>query len=98
MRIATRLTLLLLAAVALVMAGVGYIRAHQERQRLTAEVQQEVLVLANAIKLTVEHALRDRQPQDIRELLTEMVRNPNPVDRIRIFDRRLEDISRAISD
>ncbi|OGB94808.1 MAG: hypothetical protein A3H39_15390 [candidate division NC10 bacterium RIFCSPLOWO2_02_FULL_66_22] len=98
MRIATRLTLLLLAAVALVIAGFGYIRAHQERQRLTAEVQQEVLVLANAIKLTVEHALRDRQPQDIRELLTEMVRNPNPVDRIRIFDRRLEDISSAISD
>ncbi|MBI4839652.1 MAG: HAMP domain-containing protein [candidate division NC10 bacterium] len=98
MRIATKLTLLLLAAVAVVMAGFGYIRARQERQRLTAEAQQEVLVLANAIKLTVEHALRDRQPQDIRELLTEMVRNPNPVDRIRIFDRRLEDISSAMSD
>ncbi|MBI2456791.1 MAG: HAMP domain-containing protein [candidate division NC10 bacterium] len=98
MRIATRLTLLLLAAVAVVMAGFGYIRTHQERQRLIAEAQQEVLVLANAIKLTVEHALRDRQPQDIRELLTEMVRNPNPVDRIRIFDRRLEDISSAMSD
>ena len=95
MRIATKLTLVLLAAVALVMAGFGYIRAQQERQRLIDEIQQEVLVLANAIKLAVEHALRDRQPQDIRELLTEMVRDPNPVDRIRIFDRRLEDISSA---
>lgn len=98
MRIATKLTILLLAAVAVVMAGFGYIRAQQERQRLIAELQQEVLVLANAIKLTVEHALRDRQPQDIRELLAEMVRDPNPVGRIRIFDRRLEDISSAIAD
>jgi len=98
MRIATKLTLLLLLAVAVVMAGFGYIRARQERQRLITEVQQEVLVLANAIKLTVEHALRDRRPQDIQELLAEMVRDPNPVDRIRIFDRNLEDISSAMSD
>lgn len=98
MRIATKLTLLLLAAVALVMAAFGFIRAQQERQRLITELQQEVRLLANAIKLTVEHALRDRQPQDIRELLAEMVRGPDPVDRIRIFDRRLEDISSAIAD
>jgi len=98
MRIATKLTLLLLLAVAVVMSGFGYIRARQERQRLIAELQQEVLVLANAIKLAVEHALRDRRPQDIQELLAAMVRDPNPVDRIRIFDRNLEDISSAMSD
>jgi hypothetical protein len=97
MRIATKLTLLLLLAVAVVMAGFGYIRAQQERQRLIDELQQEVLVLANAIKLSVEHALRDRQPQDIRELLAEIVRDPNPVDRIRILDRHLEDIISAAS-
>jgi len=98
MRIATKLTLLLLLVVAVVMSGFGYIRARQERQRLIAELQQEVLVLANAIKLAVEHALRDRRPQDIQELLAAMVRDPNPVDRIRIFDRNLEDISSAMSD
>lgn len=98
MRIATKLTLLLVAAMAVVMAGFGYIRAQQERQRLIDELQQEVLVLANAITLTVEHALRDRHPQDIRELLVAMVREPNPVDRIRIFDRQLEDIYSAVSD
>jgi signal transduction histidine kinase len=98
MRIATKLTLFLLLAVAVVMSGFGYIRARQERQRLIAELQQEVLVLANAIKLAVEHALRDRRPQDIQELLAAMVREPNPVDRIRIFDRNLEDISTAMSD
>ena len=98
MRIATKLTLFLLVSVALVMAGFGYIRAQQERQRLTDEVQQEVLVLANALKLTVEHALRDRQPQDIQALLAAMVGDPNPVDRIRVFDRRLEDISGAATE
>ncbi len=98
MRIATKLTLMLLIAVAVVLASFGYLRARQERQRLIHELQEEVLVLANAMKLTVEHALRDRQLQDVRELLAEMVRGPNPVDRIRIFDRRLEDISSAVSD
>lgn len=98
MRIATRLTLLLIVAIAAVMAAFGYLRARQERQHLIAELQQETLLLANAIKLTVEHALRDRNPQDIRELLVAMVREPNPVDRIRIFDRQLEDIYSVGSD
>ncbi|HSC69715.1 MAG TPA: hypothetical protein VLH58_00080, partial [Candidatus Methylomirabilis sp.] len=98
MRIATKLTLLLLVAVAVVMAAYGYMRAREEQQRLTDEIQQEVLVLANALKLTVEHALRDRQPQDIHELLAAMVRDPNPVERIRVFDRRLENIGGAASE
>ncbi len=98
MRIATKLTLLLLVAVAVVMAGYGYMRAQEEQQRLTDEIQQEVLVLANAIKLTVEYALRDRQPQDIHALLAAMVRDPNPVDQIRVFDRRLEDIGGAATE
>lgn len=98
MRIATKLTLLLLVAVAVVMAGYGYMRAQEEQQRLTDEIQQEVRLLANAIKLAVEHALRDRQPQDIQDLLAAMVRDPNPVDRIRVFDRRLEDIGGAATE
>jgi signal transduction histidine kinase len=97
MRIATKLTLLLLLAVAGVMAGFGYMRARQERERLVAELQQEVLVLSDSIRLTVEHALRDRRPQDIQELLTEMVAERNPVDRIRIFDRMLAERSGAAS-
>jgi two-component system, NtrC family, sensor histidine kinase HydH len=97
MRIATKLTLLLIAAVVAVMVAFGYLRAQQERQHLITELQQETLLLANAIKLTVEHAFRDRNPQDIRDLLVAMVREPNPVDRIRIFDRQLEDIYSADS-
>jgi signal transduction histidine kinase len=98
MRIATKLTLLLLLAVSAVLAGFGYLRIQQERNRLIEELQQEVVVLANAMGLAVEHALRDRQPEDIRELLTEIVRDPNPVDRIRIFNGRLEEINRASTD
>ena len=98
MRIATKLTLLLLLAVSAVLAGFGYIRIQQERNRLIEELQQEVVVLANAMGLAVEHALRDRQPEDIRELLTEIVRDPNPVDRIRIFNGRLEEINGASTD
>ena len=98
MRIAAKLTLLLILAVAVVMAGFGYTRARQERERLIAESQQEVLVLASAIRLAVEHALRDRRPQDIQDLLAEMVRDPHSVDRIRIFDRSLEDVNGAMTD
>ena len=98
MRIATRLTLLVLLAVVLVMAGFAYLRARQERQRLVDEVQQEVLVLADAIKLVAEHALRDRRPQDIQELLAEMVREQHPIDRVRIYDHRLEEIASASSE
>ncbi|HEX7551392.1 MAG TPA: HAMP domain-containing protein, partial [Candidatus Methylomirabilis sp.] len=98
MRIATRLTLLLLLAVALVMAGFAYLRNQQERQRLVGEVQQEVLVLANAIKLVVEHALRDRRPQDIQQLLAEMVQEQYPIDRVRIYDHRLEETASASSE
>jgi signal transduction histidine kinase len=98
MRIATRLTLLVLLAVGLVMAGFAYLRTQQERQRLVGEMRQEVLVLANAIKLVVEHALRDRRPQDIQELLAEMVREQHPIDRVRIYDRRMEEIASASSE
>ena len=98
MRIATKLMLLLLLTVAAVMVGFGFVRIRQEKQRLIAELERNLMSLASTMKLVVEHALRDRKPQDIRELLAEMVRQPNPVDGIRIFDHRLEEISSAVSD
>lgn len=97
MRLATKLTLLLLLPVAVVMAAFGYIRAQQERERQIAEFRQEVLVLAHAVRRAVEYSLRDRQPQDIRALLSELVREPNPLDRVRVFGPRLEEIAAAAS-
>jgi signal transduction histidine kinase len=98
MRIATKLNLVLILAVAVVVAGFGYLRMQQERARLSEELQQEVVLLANAVRLAVEHSLRDRRPEDIKELLGEIVRDPNPVDRVRIFNHRLEEISSASTD
>ena len=95
MRLATKLTLVLLLAVAVVMASFGYWRAQRERQHLVDEAQGEVVLLTNTIRLAVQHALRDRQPEYIRELLEELVRSPSPVDRIRILNRQLEPINVA---
>jgi signal transduction histidine kinase len=95
MRLATKLTLALLIAVALVMTGFAYWRARGERQHAVDEAKDEALLLANTLRLAVQHALRDRQPEYIRELLDELVRSPNPVDRIRVLDRQLDPINIA---
>lgn len=95
MRIATKLTILLLLAVSVVLAAFGFLRMQQERHRLVEEAQQDAMVLTNAVRLVVEHAIRDTRPEDIQELLTEIVRNPSPVDRVRIYNSRLEETGSA---
>ena len=91
MRIATKLTILLLLAVSVVLAGFGYLRMRQERERLVEEVQQEAMVVTNAVRLVVERAIRDKRPEDIRELLAEIVRHPSPLDRVHLYNRRSEE-------
>jgi signal transduction histidine kinase len=98
MRIATKLTLLLLTAVVVVLAGFGYIRARQERRRLVADLLQDVRVQANVIKVMVEHALSDPQPQVRQDLLAAIEQDVEAVDRIWVFDRQLRGISGAASD
>jgi len=98
MRIATKLTILLLLAVSVVLAGFGYLRMRQERERLVEEVQQEAAVLTNAVRLVVEHAVRDKRPEDVRELLTEFVRHPSPLDRVQIYNNRFEVTASASAD
>jgi signal transduction histidine kinase len=98
MRIATKLTILLLLSVSVVLAGFGYLRMQQERDRLVEEVQQEAVVLTNAVRLAVEHVSRDKRPEDVQELLTEIVRSPSPVDRIRIYNSRSEETGNASAD
>lgn len=98
MRIATKLTLLLLLAVSAVLAGFGYLRVQQERDRLVEEAQQEAAVLTNAVRLVVERAIRDRRPEDVREVLTEIVRNLSPLDRVQVYDNRFEETASASTD
>ena len=98
MRIATKLTILLLLAVSAVLAGFGYLRMQQERERLVEEVEQEAVVLTNAVRLVVEHAVRDRRPEDVRELLTEIVRHPSRLDHVQIYNNRFEETASASAD
>lgn len=95
MRIATKLTILLLLAVSVAMAGFGYIRMQQERERLVAEVQGEAEVLTNAVRLVIERAIRDKHPGDIEALLNEIVRHPSPLDRVQIYNSRYEETAGA---
>src|SRR3974377_2474939 len=97
MHLASKLTILLLAAVAVVVAGFGYIRVQEERRWLIADLQQDVWVQANTIKLTIERALREQRLQAIQELLAEIERETEPVDRIRVLDRQLVEVSSAFS-
>jgi signal transduction histidine kinase len=98
MRIATKLTILLLLAVSAVLAGFGYLRMQQERERFIEEVEQEAVVLTNAVRLVVEQAIRDKRPEDVRELLTEIVRHPSPLDRVQIYNTRFEETAVASAD
>jgi signal transduction histidine kinase len=98
MRISTKLILLLLLTVAAVKVSYGVARVQQERQRLIADLQREMVNLASTMKPAVEYALRRQNPQDLRELLAKMVRPPNLVDGIRIFDHRLEEIGSTVPD
>ncbi|HTU01007.1 MAG TPA: ATP-binding protein, partial [Candidatus Sulfotelmatobacter sp.] len=65
-------------------------------ERQIAEFQQETLMLGQALQPAVEHALRDRQPQDLRDLLAAMVRD-SALARIRILDARLKEVAGAAS-
>ncbi len=97
MRLAGKLTLWLLAAVAVVMAGFGYIRVQQQARWLIADLQEDVWVQANTIKLMVEHAMRDQRLHAIHGLLAEIERATVEVDLIRVFDQQLVEVSTAFS-
>ncbi len=97
MRLAGKLTLWLLAAVAVVMAGFGYIRVQQQARWLIADLQEDVWVQANTIKLMVEDAMRDQRLHAIHGLLAEIERATVEVDLIRVFNEQLVEVSTAFS-
>ncbi|MFI5339908.1 MAG: sensor histidine kinase [Candidatus Methylomirabilales bacterium] len=97
MRLGTKLTLLLLAAVGVVMTGFGYIRAQQERRWLIADLQDDIWVQAYTIKLAIEHVLRDQRLEAIQEVVAEIERETEPGDQIRIYDRQLREVRTAFS-
>ena len=96
MRLATRLTLVLLVAVAVVLTGFGYIRVQQERRRLVADLREDVWVQAHIIKLAVEQALLNQGPEARQELLAQVEKEVDD-GRVLLFDLRLEQIGGTIS-
>jgi signal transduction histidine kinase len=89
MGLRVRLLLLLVVPMCVAVGGYGLVRLGQEERQLLAEEQLRMEVVATAIQVAVENALRDRQISDIRRLLAEIVFFQNEIDRIRIFDHTL---------
>jgi two-component system NtrC family sensor kinase len=92
MGLRVRLLLLLVVPMCVAVGGYGLVRLRQEERQLLAEEQLRMEVMATAIQVAVENALRDRQISDIRRLLAEIVFFQNEIDRIRIFDATLRPI------
>lgn len=69
MRVSTKMTLGISAA-SLLIAGVhGWRQIRQEREDLRSAVEREIRILGDAIQVSFEHALRDRQFTDIQGAL-----------------------------
>jgi two-component system, NtrC family, sensor kinase len=84
-----RLFLVLIVPLALVVGVYGFVRIRQEEAQLLAEEQRNPAVVAKAVQIAVENALRDRQISDVRRLLAEMVDSQTQIHHIRVFDRAL---------
>jgi signal transduction histidine kinase len=87
-----RLFLILVVPMCLAIGGYGWVRLQQEEFQLLAEEKRSMELTATALQVAVENALRDRQISDIRRLLDEIVTYQAAVDRIRIFDAKLESL------
>jgi len=87
-----RLFLILVVPMGLAIGGYGWVRLQQEEAQLLAEEKRRMELTATALQVAVENALRDRQISDIRRLLDEIVTFQAEIDRIRIFDAKLESL------
>ena len=85
-----RLILVLMVPLTLVVGVYGYIRVQQEAEALLEDNRRALGITAKALQIAVENALRDRQLSDATRLLSEVVQHQEEIDRIRIFDRRLQ--------
>ena len=84
-----RLILVLMIPPILVVGVYGLIRVRTGRAELLAETERNVVLLAKAIQATVERGLRDPRSSDLNSMLSDIVKDQEQIDRIRIFDRGL---------
>lgn len=88
-----RLSLVLVIPLVLVVGVYGLIRIRVERAELLDDDRRNLALMAKAIEIAVENALRDRQISDIIRLLSELVEGQEQIDRIRIFDASLRPVA-----
>jgi signal transduction histidine kinase len=85
-----RVILIITIPAVLAMAAHGLVRIFQERAQVIEEEQQRLSVMAKAVQISVENALRDRQFSDVQRLVSEMVEQQETIDGIRLFDADLD--------
>ncbi len=79
MSIGTKLTLLLTTPLVVLMALFGYLDDRRSRARLVVELAREGRTVARTLQLAMEDHLRDRQLEDVREL----------IDKVTLYERIL---------
>jgi len=90
MRIVTKLSLSLFFLSAVVFGSYGLFHLRTERNDLRTAVEQETQLLAYSLQVAVENALRDRQIEDVHELLGQLERiEPSTYVRVYVREGRL---------
>ena len=84
-----RLILVLMIPPVLVVGVYGLIRVRTERAQLLTNTERTVILVAKAIRASIERGLREPRGSDLEGVLAEIVKDQEQVDRIRIFDRSL---------
>jgi len=87
MRISTKLTLSLTTIGLMVFLGYGWYLYAIERQDLQQVVGQQTEMLGKSLQIAIENALRDKQLEDIEELLTGLEQIEADL-KIRVYDRQ----------
>jgi signal transduction histidine kinase len=81
-----RVVLILIIPTVLAVGAHGVLRIRQQEERLLRENRDDLEIMARAIQIALENALRDRQMADARRMLAEIVEQQELIDRIRVFD------------
>jgi signal transduction histidine kinase len=85
-----RLILVLMIPPILVVGVYGLIRVRNGRAELLAETERNVVLFAKAVQATVERGLRDHRTADLESVLTDILREQDQIDHIRLLDRWLQ--------
>ena len=84
-----RLILVLVIPPILVVGVYGLLRVRTGRAELLADTERTVILVAKAVRASIERGLREPRGSDLEGILAEIVKDQEQIDRIRIFDRSL---------